>query len=63
MNTLIKNLADILSIDTISVVVYFKLKNGEVRLADINNNALPRILTLYKDKINEEIIYKEIWNY
>lgn len=59
MNTLIKNLEDILGIDTLSVVVYFKLKNGEVRLADINNSALPRILTLYKDKINEEIIHKE----
>jgi hypothetical protein len=58
MNTLIENLKHILR-DTISIVVYFKLKNGEVRLADINNNVLPRILTLYKDKIYEEIINKE----
>jgi hypothetical protein len=59
MNTLIESLKDILSKDTLSVVVYFKLKNGEVKLADINNNVLPRILTLYKDKINDEIINKE----
>ncbi|WP_155397917.1 anti-phage protein KwaB [Methanosarcina mazei] len=58
MNTLIENLNHILR-GTISIVVYFKLKNGEVRLADINNNVLPRILTLYKNKISEEIINKE----
>jgi hypothetical protein len=59
MNTLIENLKDILSNDTLSIVIYFKLKNGEVKLADINKDALPRILTLYKDKIKKEIIDKE----
>ncbi len=65
MNTLIENLKHILSNDTLSVVVYFKLKNGEVKLADISNNVLPLILSLYKNKINEGIINKEgleLWN-
>ncbi|MDI3486916.1 MAG: hypothetical protein PWQ50_2136 [Methanolobus sp.] len=59
MNTLIENLKDILSNDTLSVVIYFKLKNNEIRLADINNNVLPRILQLYKNKINSKIIDKD----
>jgi len=59
MSTLIENLKDILSKDTLSVVVYFKLKNDEVKLADINNNVLPRILIIYKNNINDEIINKE----
>ena len=59
MNTLIENLKYILSKETLSAVIYFRLKNGEVKLADINNNVLPQILNLYKNYIESEIINKE----
>jgi hypothetical protein len=59
MNALIENLKDVLSNDTLSVVIYFKLKNNEVRLADIDNNVLPDVLALYKLKIHDEILDKE----
>lgn len=59
MNTLIENLKDTLSKETLSAVIYFRLTNGEVKLADIDNNALPQILNLYKNEIEKEIIDKE----
>jgi hypothetical protein len=59
MNTLIENLKDTLSEETLSAVIYFRLKNGEVKLADIDNTVLPQILNLYKNDIETEIIDKE----
>lgn len=59
MNTLIENLDEILSKKTLLAVIYFRLKNGEVKLADIDNNVLPQILKLYKNKIENDLINNE----
>lgn len=59
MNKWIESLEKLLSKETLVVVIYFRLKNGEVKLADIDNNVLPLILNLYKNEIEKEIIKKE----
>ena len=59
MNTLIENLKDTLSEETLSAVIYFRLKSGEVKLADIDNNVLPQILNLYNNEVKTEIINKD----
>ena len=59
MNTLIENLNEILNEETSLAVIYFRLKNGDVKLVNIDNNILPQILNLYKNEIEAEIINKE----
>lgn len=59
MNTLIEKLNEILNERTSLAVIYFRLKNGEVKLVNIDNNVLPQILNLYKNEIEAEIIHKE----
>ncbi|NKQ39648.1 MAG: DUF4868 domain-containing protein [Methanosarcinales archaeon] len=59
MMSLIKKLEEFLKKENLSVVIYFRLKDGTVKLADIDNNVLPMILDLYKNKIKKEIINKE----
>lgn len=59
MNKLIESLEKLLSKETLLAVIYFRLKNGEVKLADIEDNVLPQILNLYKNEMEKEIIKKE----
>ena len=59
MKALIKSLETILGEKTLSPVVYFRLKNGEIKLVDIDNDILPHILALYKTKIRNGIIDKD----
>lgn len=57
---IINDLRTIVNQQNNAATVYFKLKDGDVKLADIDNdNALPNILELYIQAINSEVIDKE----
>lgn len=43
----------------LSLVIYFRMKSGETRLADINDEALPDLKELYVSNIKYSIIEKE----
>lgn len=53
------SLNNFLNIDNLSIVMYFRLKSGEIKLADINNNILPDLKNLYIENIKKTITEKE----
>ncbi len=57
--TIIKNIKALLKEQDLSIFIYFRLKNGIVKLADIDNDVLPDLLKIYCNEMRNEITEKE----
>lgn len=57
--TIIENIKALSKEQNLSIIIYFRLKDGAIKLADINNNVLPDLLKIYLNEIRNEITEKE----